>query len=167
MSFFLTGLPRSRTAWFSEFLPNCLHEGINGCRTRHEYVQKVGEGGDSSCALMFFNLADYFPKAPVVIVERDLDDVVDSLNSIGLFNDQVYFMLIQSLKRLNKMDGLRVEYEHIDLEAVWDRLIGTRMDYERTLDMDAINIQKVNYRPDIAAFNEFTGGALCPGFQQQ
>ncbi len=162
MSYFLTGLPRSRTAWFAEFLPDCLHEGMEGCRSRHEYVQKLGLQGDSSCALMYFPIADYFPEAPVVIVERDLDAVIDSLDSVGLFNNRVYVMLIDSLKRLNAMPGTRVDFEHLDLEEIWHILIGTELDYEHMARMDSINIQRVNYRPNVDAFNQLIGGTVCP-----
>ena len=44
-NFFITGLPRSRTAWFSAFMTAsgfpCGHELINNCETVEDYKEKV------------------------------------------------------------------------------------------------------------------------------
>ena len=44
-NFFITGLPRSRTAWFSAFMTAsgfpCGHELINNCETIEEYKEKI------------------------------------------------------------------------------------------------------------------------------
>jgi hypothetical protein len=155
-TFFVTGLPRSRTAWFSEWLPNCLHEGMEGCYTRTEYINKL-KGGDSSSALMFFPLKDYFPDSPVVIVERDMNEVVSSLSKIGLFNDDIYKMLQESRRRLDKMDGLRVDYHNLNYEDIWIHLIGHGFDKHRTEIMKDMNIQKVNYKPNVEALISLVG----------
>lgn len=69
--FFITGLPRSRTAWFSAFMTasgyHCLHEGINGCRTIDEYKEKVTSCSDSNTAFGFIDIPD---ERPILIIHR-------------------------------------------------------------------------------------------------
>jgi len=153
-NFFLTGLPRTRTAWFSEYL-DCFHEGIEGCSTYSEYVNKLGDSGDSSSLLMYFPLREYFPDSPLVIVERDIDDVCDSLENIGLFDDRVYWVLKQAQGLLNKMDGVRVDYNSLDIKGIWEYLTGMEFDKKRADEYEMRNIQKVNRHPDRKAWNQF------------
>lgn len=160
--YFLTGLPRTRTAWFSEFLPDCLHEGMSGCYSHKEYISKL-VGGDSSCGLMYFPIRRYFHDAPIVIIERDFEDVVESLKAINLFNDNVLKELIEASHLLRKMNGLRVDYNNIDLEEIWNYLIGDGFDINRANEFSMRNIQKVNYKPDINAMVSFIGETLCLG----
>ncbi len=155
-NFFVTGLPRSRTAWFSEFLPNCYHECMEGCYTHADYLHKL-VAGDSSSMLAFFPIRRYFPDAPLLIIERDLGDVIESLDKIDLFNADVLLMLEESERRLNEMSGLRMDFHDIDLREAWGHLIGDGFDEDRTRVFDMKNIQKVNKYPDIPAFNSFIG----------
>jgi hypothetical protein len=159
--YFVTGLPRSRTAWFSEYLPDCLHEGMNGCYSYKEYMNKLSSG-DSSCGLMYFPLREFYPDAHLVIVERDIDDVAQSLQGINLFNDNVYQVLKTAQKLLNKMSGYRVDFYDLDIKGIWEYLIGTEFDRKRTEDFEMRNIQKI-IPPDINAMNSFIGGDLCRG----
>ena len=159
LNFFVTGLPRSRTAWFSEYLPNCLHEGMEGCYTHADYIEKLGDSGDSSSMLMYFPIAAYYPKSPVVIVDRDIDDVAFSLEKIGLFNDEVMAMLKDAKKRMNKMKGLRVDFNNLPIKVIWEYLIGTQFDELRAKKMNEQNIQKVNYTPDMQAMISLLEGA--------
>ena len=157
MSYFVTGLPRSRTAWFSEWLPDCLHEGFEGCYTHKEYIKKLGKKGDSNSALMFFPIERYFPKAPVVIVERNFDEVIFSLEKIGLFNNDVYKAMEASCNRLKRMKGMRVDFHSLPLREIWEYLIGTEFNKKEAETLDKMNIQHVNYNPDVQAFNSFIG----------
>ena len=159
MNYFVTGLPRSRTAWFSEWLPDCLHEGVEGCYTHREYIKKLGSKGDSNSSLMFFPIERYFPDAPVLIVERDFDEVMASLEKLGLFNDNVYEFMKESQKRLNSMKGMRVPFFDLPLQDIWEYLIGTEYDKQEAVRMDGIMIQRVNYNPDFQAFKSFIGEA--------
>jgi hypothetical protein len=156
-NFFVTGLPRTRTAWFSEWLPNCLHEGIEGCSTHKEFVDKVGNKGDSDSGLMFFPIESYFPHSPVVIVERDFDDVINSLSDIYLMNNDIYEYMRKSQKKLDKMKGMRVPFDDLPLNDIWDYLIGTEFDKREANKMNDTNIQHINYTPDFRAFMNFIG----------
>ena len=129
---------------------------MEGCYTRTEYINKVTRG-DSSSVLMFFPVKDYFPGSPVVIVERDMNEVVSSLSKIGLFNDDVYKMLQESRRRLDKMEGLRVDFHQLDFEEIWTHLIGHGYNRKRTEIMNEINIQHVNYQPNVPALKSLLG----------
>ena len=157
MNYFVTGLPRSRTAWFAEWLPNCQHEAMEGCYTRTEYINKVGDGGDSSCGIPFLPIHDYFPGAPVLIVHRDLDEVIWSLEKLGLYNAKAHEVLLETLRRLNKMEGMRVYYQKLDLEEIWNYLIGPGYDEKTTKELAAMNIQHVNHSPDAKALKSLIG----------
>ena len=159
MNYFVTGLPRSRTAWFAKWLPNCLHEGIEGCSTHKEFIDKLGDKGDSDSGLMFFPVDRYFPKSPVVIVERDFDEVINSLSNIGLMNNDAYIFMKVAKNMLDKMDGMRVPFDDLPLQDIWEYLIGTEFNKREAYDMGKINIQNVNYSPDWVAFRNFIGEA--------
>jgi hypothetical protein len=96
--FFITGLPRSRTAWFSAFMTAsgfpCLHEGINNCRTLEEYKYKVSEISDSNTGLCFLNHIDDRPL--LVIHRKDYHD--------GAFENV----------SLHQLNGLHVNFNEID-----------------------------------------------------
>ena len=159
MAYFLTGLPRSRTAWFSEFLPDCLHEGMNGCYTKQEYIYKLGVGGDSSSGLMYFPIHEFYPGARVVIVQRDIDEVIESLATTRFFDkDSNYSFLFDMSDRLDKMDGLRVDFHNLDLEEIWDYLIGGDFNKDRADKLNNMNIQKLDGQPNVEAMISFLGG---------
>ena len=155
--YFLTGLPRSRTAWFSEWLPTCLHEGMNGCYSHNEYIKKLGSGGDSSSGLVYFPIERYFPHAPVVIVERDIDEVMESSIRIGRAIDDTYIALTDIQNRLKGLSGLRVDFHNLNLEEIWNHLIGHGFDNQRAIRMSLMNIQKIDKYLDIEAFKSFLG----------
>jgi len=108
--FFITGLPRSRTAWFSAFMTAsgfpCLHEGPNDCRTLKEYKNKVSNISDSNTGLCFLNLTD---ERPLLIIHR-------KGYHIGMFDDV----------ELRKLDGLHVNFDEIDerIEEIFTYLTG-------------------------------------------
>lgn len=71
--FFITGLPRSRTAWFSAFMTAsgfpCEHELINNCETIEDYKEKVKDLSDSNTAFAF--VGNPYPERKVLVIHRD------------------------------------------------------------------------------------------------
>jgi len=130
---------------------------MEGCYSHPEYFDKLGDSGDSSSMLMYFPLKLYYPESPVVIVERDIDDIAQSLENIGLFNDDVMAMLKEAKRLLDKMFGVRVDFNNLDIQGIWEYLIGTEFDRNRASEFEMRNIQKVNYYPDIQALNSLMG----------
>jgi|TARA_R110002073_G_scaffold319014_1_gene493468 hypothetical protein len=149
-NFFVVGLPRSRTAWFANFLTYennfCYHEGINGCSNITEYKNKLGKNkGDSCTSLMLLNLNKEFPNAPVLIIETEIERAVkfskeiygnDLTNELKVLKEQMKFL-----------KGLRIPLDDINdsLEEIWSYLIGTPYDKNRGDLLKNMNIQTNNY----------------------
>jgi hypothetical protein len=78
--FFITGLPRSRTAWLANWLTTgetfCYHDGLSGCASLDAFDRKLAAHpicGDSDSGLAFFwePLRKAYPDAQWAIVRRD------------------------------------------------------------------------------------------------
>jgi hypothetical protein len=57
------------------------------------------------------------------------------------------------------MDGVRADFYNLDINGIWEYLIGTEFNSKRADEFEMKNIQKVNYNPDIQALNSMLGGA--------
>ena len=128
--FFITGLPRSRTAWFSAFLNahpdvRCWHDGLNGCHDPAHFVSKMDMHGamkgyrigNADSGLPLCNLHAMFPNAPVVIIHRNFIDSVHSLmEALDMTNptDALLDAMNTTKRRLTELDGLHVGYDEID-----------------------------------------------------
>lgn len=118
--FFITGLPRSRTAWMAAFLTDgdvlCIHENMKFCSTKAEFYARMYHPeyriGNSDSGLMMTEFQQVFPNAPTVIIERPLDDVLQSLHEIEIPVPREVLEDMQS--RLSKLKGMRVEFENLD-----------------------------------------------------
>jgi len=147
MSFFVLGLPRSRTAWLANFLTYdgnfCYHEGLDGCHTIEEYYNKVdGVKGDSGTGLMLIDLPKDSPK---VIIENDVEKSITFAKEVYGIYDPKFFYFLKD--KLDSVEGLRVNFEDINdsLEQIWTHLIGTPYDYERGELLRNMNIQTNNF----------------------
>lgn len=113
--FFITGLPRSRTAWFSAFMTAsgymCLHEGFNGCRSIEEYKKKIKHVSDSNTGIILVGAPI---DRPILVIHRE--DRHD-----GLFDNV----------DLNKIKGLHVEFSdiHDRIEEIFTYLTGDKIDW--------------------------------------
>lgn len=123
MSYFVTGLPRSRTAWMSVWL-GCKHDGLSGCYSDQDVLSMVGDGGLSDSMLAWFPIRKYYKKAPVLVIHRHADEVVDSLSQIVPIDSNVLTLLADTQERMNMIDGLHVNYDEIDsrLPEIWEYL---------------------------------------------
>lgn len=145
MSFFVIGLPRSRTAWLANFLTYddhfCSHEGINGCRSIEEFTTKLGSDGDSGTSMMVFDMNTLFPDAPIVIIERNVKHAIEyAQKEFGFYEPDIFY---RAKEKLDKIDGLRIQYDDIDnrLPEIWDHLIGKGFDKRRADMLVKFNIQ--------------------------
>lgn len=113
--FFITGLPRSRTAWFSAFMTAsgypCLHEGLNGCKSITEYKEKIKNKSDSNTGFIFIDVP---VDRPTLVIHRE--------NRHNRLFDNV---------DLNKIKGLHVEFLdiHKRIEEIFTYLTGDRIDW--------------------------------------
>lgn len=98
MNYFITGLPRSRTAWLANFFTQgesfCAHDAILGCDSLDAFERKLDAlpgvfRGDSDSALLFFapELLRRFPDARWVVVCRDPEEVVRSLVAMPAYQN--------------------------------------------------------------------------------
>ena len=94
-SFFVLGLPRSRTSWMANFLTYtdtfCYHEALRMCKSISDLKNLLNNHdekyvGNSDCALVPFidELLDEFPNSKLLLIERKPNDVVESLLNFQL-----------------------------------------------------------------------------------
>jgi len=127
--YFITGFPRTRTAWLANFLTYgdsfCFHEALKRCggvdalpglfaSTRRRYV------GNSDSALPFFASAvrKLFPQAKWVVIERDEDEVLKSVRRVlpGLKHQEMLNMTKRYLDMLN--GALRIKFSELKDRAM-------------------------------------------------
>ena len=115
---FVTGLPRSRTGWFSLYL-GVPHELLNGCHSKKEfYALAEAYGGTSDCALAVTDFQEHWPDAKTVVIHREPKDVYNSLQRLG---HAMHLGMLESLaEKLKDLKGLHVRFEDVNhsLEAV-------------------------------------------------
>ncbi len=138
MKFCITGLPRSRTKWFSEYFTACgypcAHEGINGCASLDEYDNKMKNyDGNSDSGLAFYPF-----DGKTVIIDRDYDQVLRSL--YPYFGDVNLILLKQ---KINELKGLRIKFEDINnrLKEIHEYCVGSTYNKEIAYRYKKMNIQ--------------------------
>ena len=159
--FFLTGLPRSRTAWLANLFTTgeifCWHDALLLCGSPADLPQLLRKNapiGDSDSALILFypDVAEMFPGSPWVIVERDPQDAFDSL--VKRFGHDVsrggWPMLIAAMQTIPKDDPnvLRVRYEELnDVEVVrriWEHCVpAVEFDERRWALLKRLNVERI------------------------
>jgi hypothetical protein len=84
--FFIVGLPRSRTSWLAAWLTHyprsfCFHDGLKDCAAPDDLAEKFRLTGadicgnaDSGLPLFHERLAELFPEARYVFIERPMLD---------------------------------------------------------------------------------------------
>jgi len=148
MNFCITGLPRSRTAWFAAYFSasghKCAHEGLNGCATIEEYTEKMkGYEGNSDCCSYLAS-----PDIKTVIIERNVDDVRVSLYKIFSGHElSVDNLLVEITDKLSKAEGLRVSFDDIDkrLEEIHRYCVGDTYNEETATMFKNLKIETNNY----------------------
>jgi hypothetical protein len=145
MNFFVTGLPRSRTAWLANFLTYekfCFHEGMNGCYSLADYKEKLGEdNGDSNTALALIDVEKEFPHCPVLVIHGDINKSADYMYKTYDIYDLHYVKEMEN--RLSNIKGMHIDVNEIDdkLPEIWEYLIGTEFDYQRAEMLKRLRIE--------------------------
>lgn len=135
--FFITGFPRSRSAWLANFLTYkdsfCFHDAIQHCwadpKKLRELFNEVPEryvgNSDSGIAFYIDSILENFPDSKFVIVKRDFADVEASLSKIMGFNTEPLLRLCQEhlAKMEEKVSPLIVTFDELNTvegcEKVW------------------------------------------------
>ena len=136
--FFITGLPRSRTAWLSTFFTGnncfCYHEilrtsnGVEGAvrKLLNRKEMYVGNS-DSSLPIWMDGIDHILRRSPIVIIERDINEVTNSL--INLLGEHDYIRLLdltlENLEIIKKRyNYISIDYNDLNkqscLESIWD-----------------------------------------------
>lgn len=128
--FFITGLPRSRTAWLANWLTwggsFCYHDGFVGCASVDDFASKLRTTpgthvGNSDPANVCFwqRLVRFFPDASWVIIKRNMDDAMcSSQRAFGSFDEAVLERWAVELDEIKHMtDALVVPFEEINKRA--------------------------------------------------
>ena len=155
--FLVTGLPRSRTAWMSVLLTTaqslCLHEPsasfreIEELRTFYEtdYPNYMGASDSGLAFFLPWILENLHPHT--LIIERDPDEVTESLCQIGMPRTNIAYLLRDALEpfRHDPM-CLWVPFRRLDdrrtIEKVfWHLLPGVPFDEDRYDQLRHMNIQ--------------------------
>ena len=157
LNYFVAGLPRSRTAWLSAFLSQsgkyCFHEGINGCRSIDEYKAKIGDYGDSSTMFGVIDVNTLFPRAPVVIIEKNAIELSRCIKWCNeTFNTDMADQVLQQSNKLMDITGMRVRQSEIDdkLQDIFEFLTDCEW-REEYKNMKSLNIQADHRDIDIPA----------------
>ena len=83
--FFITGLPRSRTAWLANYLTHgdtfCLHDGLRGCDSFRDFEHRLASlparnagSADPALLMLIDKVAPRFSTARWVFIRRDPDE---------------------------------------------------------------------------------------------
>lgn len=159
--YFITGYPRSRTAWLAAFMTTgqslCLHEGIARTggieplgRAMEACAKHCGAVGDSDPTLPLYaeEFLEAFPDAPVLVVKRPALEVRSSLMRQGMTLSETESMLERLSAGLETIISKAqvcwpVDYHSIDstLEPIWEFLVGDGFDALRAAEMVRFRIE--------------------------
>lgn len=135
MKFFITGLPRSRTAWFAAFMTHddifCWHEALNGCLSKQDFYDRMElpfkHVGNADCGLILTNFQEKYPDAPTVVIHRE-----EKPEPMVGMKDGLWSII-----------GYHVNYDDIDenLDAIHFFLTGKHANPHRVALFSKFNIQ--------------------------
>jgi hypothetical protein len=160
--FFITGLPRSRTAWLANFMTYggayCQHEGLLreeqalrwlACGERHGLA-------DSTIPFAWERILERFPSFSLVIVEREPEASFDSL--LGFLdrgelrvNRTILHRRFEQLGRALKVmkfttPHIAVKFEDLSkletLHRIWEHCVPYPFDMERAEMLQTLNVQQ-------------------------
>lgn len=157
-TFFVMSLPRSRTAWFANFLTHensfCFHEAFLQVRSPNqlrELFASTGKEivGNSDCGNLFFvdEILDAFPDAKFIVIERPVEDVLASIRSLGpeFSDEETVWHAYDRLREFKRQHNPLIwQYDHLSLPSlalIWQHCIGTRFDVQRASMLDGLDIQ--------------------------
>lgn len=132
-NFFILGLPRSRTLWFSKFLSfggvKCVHEHFS-VHEQRALIEGVRGYSDTN-PLMAYDFGD----SPVLIIERDIEDVINSVYNAfdkpkaihDLKQTITNYMTVykEALDNVKPENCLRVNFDNINYQLleIWHFLM--------------------------------------------
>ncbi|HTV41608.1 MAG TPA: hypothetical protein VMF08_13585 [Candidatus Sulfotelmatobacter sp.] len=154
--YFITGLPRTRTAWLAAWLSVgeklCLHD----CEPHPHHDARISGYSGPELLMQYEELRRAFPGAKWMIVNRDIGEALKSFTrwaSSGVPHGfDLEGMFHRRLELLKRLDGLRVEFNALSdvttAREIWEYLHppgapgANRFDARRFFAFDRLNIQQ-------------------------
>ena len=158
MTFFVMGLPRSRTAWLARFLTYgdhiCSHEEVRHLRSIEDakaWLSQPRMGSSETTVAPFWRLLlRLSPEVRIVVVRRSVNEVVESLAAFG-FDRPVMEPIMRRLDAklaqiVKRVPGvLEVSFDDLDNEetckAVFEHCLPYRFDRGHWLKLANENVQ--------------------------
>lgn len=145
---FVTGLPRSRTAWFSNYLSHgnasIIHDGFRllnaiddfpiQLKKEFPYSEVIGNS-DPANILFWERIVEWFPHAKWVVVRRPFEEVFESCNRIWKIERQSLWAMSDKLNELiDALNPMVVDFHGITPQVA--------MDVAAYLGIDAGNLKR-------------------------
>lgn len=130
--FFITGLPRSRTAWMANFITygntHCFHDvfiecpRVSGLARLFRRCNTENVGVSDPALLMFYRaVMQLFPKARWLVIERSVADVIESSRiAFGRDVEDGIIRMAKEAESLKRCKNVRV----VQFDAIDDDPIG-------------------------------------------
>ena len=162
-NFFITGFPRSRTAWLANLFTYkdsfCFHEASKFGGNVYDIAAKITSRkekfvGNSDCGTLFYykDLIKLLPDSKIVIVERDINDVKKSLYKfLGMWNDELETILYKTNKHIidiqDNHETIDIEFEELEgegnVEEVWRQVVDIEWDHDRWLQLNDTKVELI------------------------
>ncbi len=114
--FLILGLPRSRTYWFSRYLSRgeylCTHEAAWNNKNYAKFLKYSTAIGDSTT--MYPIIRGLLTDEKKVFIHRNLGEVIDSMNSIGLPMEGKVELFEYSDQLMKEADGLHIPFNEVN-----------------------------------------------------
>lgn len=151
--FFITGLPRCRSAWLANYLTYgdsfCLHDGFYGLNDINEFPDRLRSikanlvgCSDPALLLNWRKVKEWFPGATWIVVERDLGESIRS--SEKAFGVDCRHQLLEMRYELDSLipecNAFRVEFKELDCVFI-EWILGLKMPPKRREMLERLNIQ--------------------------
>lgn len=156
--FFITGLPRSRTAWMAAFMStgqaHCFHDVLADCepsgmRAKMNFGARWVGDSDSALTLFHKEVKQEFPKAPWLVIDRSVHDVYASLSrieSVPCFAELMVYMATLLAETKRAVNPMVVRFDQLDDEGTMREIVahlcpGMEFNKERFELFKLMNIQ--------------------------
>lgn len=155
-TFFIVGLPRSRTAWLANLLTfhdsHCFHDGLRHCQSFSDIKPLFESTGadivgncDSSLIMFLPKMLELYPDAKVLVINRAWTEVSRSLNRINLPAPDELSDMFERFKAESGYPA--IPYEDLSdektCEWIWEYLIGTPFNSARFKLLKNMNVQSI------------------------
>lgn len=162
--FFVTGPPRSRGAWLANLLTtdksSCVHDPLQFGSDSKRYIDALDDAtvsmrrglSDSGFGTYGQDLISKFPSAPILVVNRDLDDArrsfISLMSSIGLSQSEAesgFNAVVWAGEWILDCPHMTVDYDRLSdvstVREVWSYLLpGLPFDEDRFHLMTTFNV---------------------------